>query len=272
MIAVQRQWNFKQRLKPWYFRLDIHRLMSISSLSLCILAGSMVNSPSAKLSVVSSFVRKAIRIYLVNFCKPWHEVFILRVLRVHSWRRWNSVPARCGSRDAWDFSINRLGLSERKLVLWHIVSQALVKNAQTGVLKQIQWDMKSHRHQFLNPSSTRLLLTSPVNPQVLIFLTWSDAGKLILDSTLRWMWLKRFNFWVQIWANINAVHKRLSGFPSEGLIGLLGVCGGNGLSWNLSISQRSSFWKCDCILNGRSPDRGKILGKTWTSLLAEIIF
>ena len=34
--------------------------------------------------------------------------------------------------------------------------------------------------------------------------------------------------------------------------------------------QRSSFWATDCMLDGGLEDGGKILGKTWNDLLAEI--
>ena len=181
-------------------------------------------------SVVSSFVRKGRRIYLVNFCEPWHEVFMLRVLRVPSWKRGDSVPASLGSRKGWDFFLNRLGLGNRRLVLQHIVSQNLVKNAQARVLKQMQWDMKSHRHQFLNPSSTRPLSNSPVNPQALIFLVRSAAGLHILDSTLMRMWLKRFWFLCLILSQVE--------FNSQAVV--------MGSQW------RSDNW----ITGGRQPELG----------------
>ena len=34
--------------------------------------------------------------------------------------------------------------------------------------------------------------------------------------------------------------------------------------------QRSSFWATDCMLDGGLEEGGKILGKTWNDLLAEI--
>lgn len=145
--------DFIQRKEPWYFRLDIPGLLSKPPLSLWVLVGNMVTRASANLSVVSTFVRMGRRLSLVNFWKPWREVFMLRALRVPTWRIWDSDPASSGSREGWVFSHKRLGLCYWRLVLWHIVRQALLKIAQTGFLLQMQWDMKSHSHQFLNPQT-----------------------------------------------------------------------------------------------------------------------
>ena len=56
----------------------------------------MVTSIRANLSVVTTFLRKGIRISLVNICEPGCKVFMLRDLRVLSWRRGDSVPASIG--------------------------------------------------------------------------------------------------------------------------------------------------------------------------------
>ena len=98
---------------------------------------------------------------LVNVCEPRCVVFMLRIFRIPSWRRGDSVLASNGSREGWVVSHNRLGLGDRRLALWQIVIQALVKMAQSSVWLQMQWDMKSHRYQFLNPPFTIPLVPLP---------------------------------------------------------------------------------------------------------------
>ena len=172
MLAVQRQGNFKQRMVLISFRFDNHGVMSKSPFSLWVLAGSVMPRATANISVVFIFVNSGRRISLVNFCEPGCEVFLLRVLRAPFWMKGGSVAARRGSRDRWVVSHNRLGLDDQRLGLWPIVSQVFVKIAQISVLMPIQWDMKSHRDQFLNPPCTRPLVhvpsesTSPNIPSV----------------------------------------------------------------------------------------------------------
>jgi len=134
MLAVQRKRNFKQRLEPRYFRWDIHGLMSQSPRLLWVLAGSLFTRASANLSVEMTIFIKGSRISLLNFCEPWLEVFIWSVLRVPNWRRGDSVPASPGSRERWVVSHNWLCLGDISLAFWHIVTQPLVKIAQTGFL------------------------------------------------------------------------------------------------------------------------------------------
>ena len=112
------------------FQVRYPRVIEQTPLSLWVLAGNMVTRASANLSVVSTFVRMGRRLSLVNFWKPWREVFMLRALRVPTWRIWDSDPASSGSREGWVFSHKRLGLCYWRLVLWHIVRQALLKGAQ----------------------------------------------------------------------------------------------------------------------------------------------
>lgn len=142
-------------MEPGYFSVDIRGLISTSPFLLWLLAGDVVNRASDNFSMVTTIVRKWRRISLLNFCKSWSEVFMLSVLSVPSWRRGDSVTANLWSRERWVSSHNWLALGDRRLALHPIVSQALVKIAQTGVLMPIQWDMKSPRHQFLNHPYTR---------------------------------------------------------------------------------------------------------------------
>ena len=51
----------------------------------------METKASAKFPLVYTLVRMGSRVSLVKSCEPYHEVFMLRVLRVTSWRRGDSV-------------------------------------------------------------------------------------------------------------------------------------------------------------------------------------
>jgi len=208
MLAVQMQRNCKQRMEPGYFKLYIHGLMSTSPLSFWVLAHSAVTRARAKLSVVSTDVRKGRIASLLNFCEPWCDVFILRVLRISSWRRGDSVTASLGSREEWVlfcfvlFSNNRLGFGDRSLAFCPFVSQALFKIPRAAVLMKIQWNMKSHRHQFLNPSLTRPLVYLPnksTGPNLPYVVCFKESWFLIENSCE--CGFKGLDYWVQIWAN-----------------------------------------------------------------------
>ena len=73
-------------------------LMSKISLSLLVLAGSVLTRASVKMSVVSSFLRKVNMVYLLVLPEPLVEHIMLKVLTVHFWRRWDTVTAKIGSR------------------------------------------------------------------------------------------------------------------------------------------------------------------------------
>ena len=58
--------------------------------------------------------------------------------RVPSWRRGDSVPPIEGLEKDEECPEYRVGLGDRRLALWPIVSQTFVKVAQTGALMQRQ--------------------------------------------------------------------------------------------------------------------------------------
>ena len=73
-------------MKPGYFSLDIHGLMRTNPISLWVMDGNILTQASTNMSVVSTLVIKRIKVLEGNFCKPWHEALMLRVLRVPSWK------------------------------------------------------------------------------------------------------------------------------------------------------------------------------------------
>ena len=141
MLAVQRQKNFKERMEPRYFRLDIHVLMSTSPILFWLLDCSVVTWAFAKLSVLYTFVRKGRRVSLLKFCDPCHEVFMLTVLMVPPWRRGDSVPASLGYREWWVLSI--------RVWVWvteELHSGPLSARPWSSLLRPVFW-YKSLRHE-----------------------------------------------------------------------------------------------------------------------------
>ena len=94
-----------------------------------MLAGSVLARANAMWLVVSTFVRKGKRFFLVNL----HETLDV-VLRDPSLRRVDSVPGKYRMRNV----PYRLVLGDRSLKRQPIVSQVLVKFAQTEVHMQFQ--------------------------------------------------------------------------------------------------------------------------------------
>ena len=112
-------------------------MMRTNPHALWLLAGSVQTRASSNFAVMSTFGKEGRRASLLNFCEPGHEAFMLRVLRVPSWKRGKlSLKVLVLEKNEF-FSNNRLGLGEGILVFWPIVIQALVKIAQTGVLMQM---------------------------------------------------------------------------------------------------------------------------------------
>ena len=86
----------------------------------------------------------------------------------------------------------RLVLSNRTLVLWPIVSQSLLKDAQILYQIPIQWDMKSHMLHYLNSKQE-----SREFPHQKIHMSWSS----------KWISCRQVNFCLS--PHMNVVKKVL---------------------------------------------------------------
>ena len=161
--------NIIQRMELWYFRLDIHRLLSTSPLLLWVLPCNLVTWASVNFSVVTSFLRRGSRVYLLLLHEPWVEHLMLCVLRFRSWRYGNSVTAIQGSRKWWVVSQLYNGFGWQKT--------CPLANCQTGLCQDFSdlcSDVNSVTHDglhFLNPQALAKMSTSPVNPQDQIFMS-----------------------------------------------------------------------------------------------------
>ena len=171
-----------------------------------------------------------------------------------------SGPANLGSIKAWGLFQIETGFSWQK--------SCTLANCQPGPFQRctdqcsvdINWVMEGQRHHFLNTKIQLQRSTSPANPEDLIVHVWSAAGKLILDRSLMWTWLKICWSLCQIWDHIDqSTYDVISGAPRMGENGK-SLCRITELEC-LYMNRGGSFLTTTFIFYREWKEVGKMFGK-----------